>query len=180
MNRRCVRSLLLPVLLCGLALPLFAQAPAGPTTIFLVRHAEKATDDPRDPSLTPEGEARAALLARMLADAGIDAVYATDFRRTRGTAAPLAEALGHEVTLYAEQGPALAGRLLGAHRGQQVLVAGHSNTVPMLLNALVGAARYEDLDDAEYDALFIVTVPAEGTPAVTLLRYGAEKQGRGH
>ena len=165
----------LTILLLALATaaPLCAQAPSEATTLVIVRHAEKVTDDgTRNPPLTVEGQARAARLAYLLHDAGIDAVLSTDFRRTHDTGAPLADALGLPVTTYEEQGEALAGRLLRDHAGQQVLVVGHSNTVPRLLNALVGEARYEDLEEAtEYDALFIVTVPAEGEPVVTLLRF---------
>src|SRR4051812_14663267 len=61
-------------------------------TLFLVRHAEKASDGGNDPGLSAAGQQRAQALARMLKDAGIAAIFTTEFKRTQATAAPLAEA----------------------------------------------------------------------------------------
>src|SRR5690348_2764504 len=68
-------------------------------TVILVRHGEKATDDPRDPSLSPAGEARARALAAMLAKAGVTHLFATQYRRTQATISPLASATGLTPTL---------------------------------------------------------------------------------
>jgi phosphohistidine phosphatase SixA len=113
---------------------------AGPT-FLLVRHAEKSTDDPRDPSLTPAGEARAQRLAAELRDAPLVAVYSTDTRRTRATATPAAQMHGLTVAPYdARTADAFASELRARHRGGLVLVVGHSNTVPALAAALCGCA----------------------------------------
>ena len=76
--------------------PLVGQAPTatGATTVIVVRHAEKATDDPRDPSLDAAGRLRAQALAAALEDAGVTALYATQYKRTRATVEPLAQRLG--------------------------------------------------------------------------------------
>lgn len=107
-------------------------------TFIVVRHAEKAGDDPRDPSLLPSGRQRAEKLAAMLRSAPLRAVYATPFRRTQQTAAPAAHEHGLTVLTYdpAEPASAFAGRLLAAHRDGTVLVVGHSNTAPSLAAAL--------------------------------------------
>jgi len=47
------------------------------TTIFLVRHAEKAQDSTSDPPLTPGGKARAQELAYILKYVPLDAGYST-------------------------------------------------------------------------------------------------------
>ncbi len=65
----------------------------------------------------------------------------------------------------------LAATLRADHGGQTVLVVGHSNTVPPLVNAL-GAGPYENLTDDEYDDLFVVTLAADGSTAAVRLRYG--------
>jgi hypothetical protein len=75
------------------------------------------------------------------------------------------------ITTHEVQGAELADTLLARHPGAQVLVAGHSNTIPSLVNALVGEERYAQLDEQEYDALFIVTARRPGDAEVTLLRY---------
>lgn len=136
-------------------------ADAGVTTIVLVRHAEKA-DEPGnpDPGLTDEGRARAKRLAHMLSAMGVDAVYATQFRRTRGTVEPTAKQVGCEVSIVdARAVEELAERLRTAHAGETVLVAGHSNTVPAMLRALgVRSAEGLAIDEADYGNLFVVTV----------------------
>lgn len=126
--------------------------------MILVRHAEKTAGGP-DPSLSPEGQERARTLAHVLADAGIEALYASQFQRTRLTVQPLSERIGVEIETAEISGgveawaASFAARLLKEHRGQTVVVAGHSNTVPVLARAL-GAAGVPDLDESEYDDLF--------------------------
>ena len=71
-----------------------ADAMTESSVIYLVRHAERADDHPTDPTLSPEGEARATELARLLADAPLTRVFSTDLRRTMSTAAPTARNTG--------------------------------------------------------------------------------------
>ena len=54
--------------------------------------------------------------------------------RTRGTAGPLAEERRLPVTIY-DKPKALAERVRTEHGGDAILVVGHSNTVPKLLEA---------------------------------------------
>jgi broad specificity phosphatase PhoE len=154
------------------------DAGAG-TTVIVVRHAEKATDHPDDPSLDEAGERRAAELLRVLADARIDAVYSTQLRRTLATASPLAARRGLEVVVRpiargeaAAHSERLAREVLAAHPGGSVLVVGHSNTVPELVRALSGAP-VEEMTEAEYDHLFVVVVGGDGRPRVIRTRFGA-------
>lgn len=114
--------------------------PAEGATFVLVRHAEKASDDPRDPSLAPEGARRAERLAWSLQRRPVVAVYATSFRRAQATAAPVARDHGLAVTTYdaAEAPAALAARLRAAHAAGTVVVVGHSNTIPALAAAFCG------------------------------------------
>ena len=132
-----------------------------PTTVFLVRHAEKKVGGD-DPELSAAGRDRAAELARVLADVPIQAVYASQFVRTRDTGGPLARKAGLEVTIDRIEGDiaawaaGFAARLLESHAGQTVLVVGHSNTVPALMQAL-GAEEPPELSKRDYDDLFVVT-----------------------
>ena len=140
------------------------------TTVLLVRHAEKASDGGRDPTLTARGQAWSRALAVALAPAGVRAIYATPFKRTLQTAAPTAAALGlrvHETPVQADFTRDLARQILEAHRGQTVLVVGHSNTLGPTIAALGGGPTFE-LEESAYGDLFVCTVPAAGPP--TLLR----------
>ena len=158
-----------------------SAARAAPTTVILVRHGEKAADDPKDPGLSPIGEARARSLAALLAGAGVTHCFATELRRTQATLRPLAAAAGLEISVVPAADPrALVAALRGLPPGSVAAVAGHSNTVPAIVAALGGRARGTVdgpagpmLPDDAYDRLFVVTVPAaQGEPATTLeLRY---------
>src|SRR5689334_10443335 len=66
---------------------------AQPSTIILVRHAEKAATPANDPGLTPAGEQRARDLMVALADAHVSAIITTQLQRTQLTAKPLADSL---------------------------------------------------------------------------------------
>ena len=149
-------------------------APAGVTTILIVRHAEKASEPAADPPLTAAGAARAELLAQLVADAGVRTVVSTQFVRSRSTATPTADRLGIPAEILdARLTPrATADSLLARHRGQTVLLVGHSNTVPAIIEAL-GAPRPPDICDSGYDNLFVVTIPTQGPAASTHLHFGA-------
>lgn len=152
--------LLLALLACSV------QLAAAQTTIFLVRHAEKATGegvDAEDPELSEAGRARAESLALMLKDARLTAVYATEFKRTQQTAAPTARAAAIGVTTVASKDiDSLVAKLKG--KNGNVLVVGHSNTLPEIMKAL-GVLDSMTIEEADYDNLFVVT---RGSPSQLL------------
>lgn len=174
--RRAALALLATLVLPAAARAQAVPAPAGDSVvIFVVRHAEKAEDGSPDPDLTPEGRARAERLARILSDAGLIAVYSTDYARTRETATPTAEEAGLGVHLYDPDAPGeLAARLRSAPG--RYLVVGHSNTVPDLVRALGGEAGGE-LGEAEYDRLYVVLLGPGGVTTLAL-RYAEPSGGR--
>ena len=150
-----------------------AADPAAETrTVYLVRHAEKCTEPADDPALTPYGQERAWSLARVLKDVPVEAIYSTPLRRTLDTVEPLAAAIGISVTeTPIREGfmEALADSIL-ASRHARILVSGHSNTTARMANLLAGT-DFPDLDESEYDRLFVVHLG--GVPTVDVLRYGA-------
>ena len=145
------------------------------TTVILVRHAEKKIEpDNPDPDLTPEGVARAQEIARVFGDAGINAIYATQYKRTQQTVKPLADRIRVPVTLLdSKDRDELVNRLQTTHRGQTVFIAGHSNSVPAILSILSNE-RFPEIPDNEYDNLFIVTIYRFGKAKVTKLKYGTK------
>ena len=137
-------------------------------TIYLVRHAEKASG--QDPHLTIVGRARAEILAAELADANLSAIYSTDTNRTRETAAPTANAYGLTVLPYDASNLDTFANMLRATPGS-ILVVGHSNTTPELVKALGGKPGAPIVEATEYDRLYVLT--ANGRRYRTELRsYG--------
>ena len=143
------------------------------TTVILVRHAEKKLEpDNPDPDLTPEGVARSQEIARVFGDAGVNAIYATQYKRTQQTVRPLADRLGVPVTLLdSKQTDELVSQIRTHHRGQTIFVAGHSNSIPAIVSVL-SSEKYPEIPDNEYDNLFIVTIYRFGKAKVTKLKYG--------
>lgn len=136
------------------------------TTFILVRHAEK--EDVKDnPNLTKEGQARAQSLVKLLEKQNVDAIYSTNFNRTRNTIQPLADAKGVTVQTYQSLNME---DLIAQYAGKTIVICGHSNTTPQFANTLMGAKKFENFDDSDYGNLIIITVNSAGR-ILTHLRY---------
>jgi len=147
------------------------------TTIIFVRHAEKAAAPADDPVLSPAGERRAAELARQLVDAdvvaGVDAVYATQYQRTQLTAAGVADALGLPINTYdAADTETVLETIIKQHKGKIILVVGHSDTVPELIANLGASKKVPPIAEAEYDNIYIISIPWFGKTKTIRLRFG--------
>lgn len=121
--------------------------------VVLLRHAEREAGG-TDPGLTAAGRARARLLANMLAETGIDAIFTSEFKRTKETAAPTADRLGVSPLELADEMEAAKQQVRSA--GQCVLVVGHTNTIPDLITALGGPPV--EIPDTAFDRLFVLHV----------------------
>ena len=126
MKHLFLRAVFPALLLCQMA-----AAQQNVRTVFLVRHAEKASTA-ADAPLSPEGEKRAECLAATLKDAGIKQIYVTDVTRTQQTAAPLAKALKIKPTILPAKDPNALIKNLAYTGGGNILVVGHSDTVPFV------------------------------------------------
>ncbi len=144
----------------------------GPvTTIIVVRHADRAgTAD----SLSTAGVARANDLAQATKMAKLSAIYVTDTKRSRNTAAPTAAMAHVTPEVYeAKDYDALIKRILKDHAGQSVLIVGHSNTVPDIVRA-AGGPQVNAIGENEYTGLYVVAVTGTPICGATLvqLQYG--------
>ena len=70
-----------------------------------------------------------------------------------------------------DEGLQVKNDILSNHAGQTVLVIGHSDTVPDIINRL-GAGSPPVIDDSEFDNLFVVKVFSQVGASVTRLKYG--------
>jgi phosphohistidine phosphatase SixA len=171
--RRLSLFLLGCALLLGSPTPIPAEAQDRPTTLFLVRHAEKSAPN-GDVPLSAEGRSRAALLASMLRDTGVGRIFTTEMVRTRETAEPLERGLG----LKAEAVPvqdveALVSRLRALAPGSVALVVNHSGTIPKIVEKL-GGGIIKPIAEDEYDRLLILTLAPDGKAHAVVLRFGSK------
>ena len=134
---------------------------AAQSAAILVRHAERADAGTAaakmtgaDPDLSAAGKMRAEALAKLLKDSKITAIYITEYKRTRQTAAPLATALGIEPTVIPSKDTAGLAQKIRSTAGN-FLVVGHSNSIPEILKAL-GTSEPVRIDEQEFDNLFVV------------------------
>lgn len=142
------------------------------TTVILIRHAEKVMDGSPDPDLTEAGKNRAALLGDLLSKAKIDAIYSTHYRRTENTVAPLAQRHGLTVQNYSGGKMEEVDAMLTKHEGGTIVICGHSNTSPAIINYLTGHKdEFKTFDDNDYGNVVIVS-RFDGKGKVTWLRYG--------
>ncbi len=139
----------------------------GTRWVFIVRHAEKESEE-KDPPLSTIGRARAERLARILADVPLAACIGTGYLRTQQTVDPAAKGAGIETeTVAPHDFSALLTRLDALPGGSAALVAGHSNTVPEILKRL-GIAEPGTIADDSYGELFAVRRGGDGTELLRL------------
>lgn len=147
------------------------------TTIIFVRHAEKAALPAADPGLSEAGVRRVTELTRQLLDAdvvaGIDAIYATPYRRAQETARPLADALNLPINTYSvDDTEAVLKKVLDNHKGKIILVVAHSDTLPVLIANLGASKNVPPIAEDEYDNIYIISIPWFGKTKTIRLRYG--------
>jgi len=141
--------------------------------IILVRHAEIAGAG-SDPQLSPQGKSRAQLLAYVLRDAHLDAIYVTEYLRTQQTAQPTADRFHITPQKFAGGDSALVEAVRG-HSSGNILVVGHSNTIPAIISTLGGPEVR--IGQTEFDHVFILTMTG-AQPSLLHLHYGSSAASR--
>ncbi|WP_412985384.1 SixA phosphatase family protein [Pontimicrobium sp. IMCC45349] len=140
------------------------------STYYFIRHAEKDRSDKtnKDPNLVLDGILRAAKWSIVLDNIDFDAIYSTNYNRTKETAQPTAEKNNLDITVYDPRNID-AKSFLEQTKGKKVLVVGHSNTTPMFVNKLLGKEKYKQIDDSNNANLYIITISSSGEISDTLL-----------
>ncbi|MEZ4792097.1 MAG: phosphoglycerate mutase family protein [Gelidibacter sp.] len=108
--------------------------------------------------MNADGLKRAKHWSTIFGNIHFDAVYSTDYHRTKETAQPTADKNNIPVLIYQPQNNTVIEEILKNTKGKTVLIVGHSNTVPSFVNAVIGQKKYEDIDDSNNGNLYIVTI----------------------
>jgi len=129
------------------------------TRYYVVRHAEKTSNDCNAPLLNPEGFQRANTLRDTLLSKGIDSIFVSICLRTQQTAQPLATALGISLIQFNTTNTMTDSliRRLKKMRGKDILIVGHTNTVPAIVLGLSGVT-INPIADSDFDNMFIIHV----------------------
>lgn len=148
-----LRLFLLPLLMLAAACATTPAEGGNSPPFYVMRHLDTPEGE-RDPDLTPQGQRRAALLANWFGRERPAAIYVSDYRRTRQTAAPLAARLGLTPIVY---DPADTAGLVARVRAGPLpaLIIGHSNTVPDVIAAL-GGTRPAPLVHADFGDIWVI------------------------
>ena len=164
------------LLVLGVLTVTASSALAQPSTVILVRHAERAAEPRADPFLSPAGTQRALDLASALASAGVNSIITTHLQRTQLTAKPVGDAIGQTPIVVRAGGSghadSVAAAVMRRPAGETVLVVGHSNTVPAIIAAL-GGPRMPDLCETEYSNLYVMELKAGSAPRLIKAKFGA-------
>jgi len=176
MRRSVLLATLVAIAALCMASPTRAAEPASvgrETIAVVVRHAEKVREGSKDPPLTEAGARRARDLDRMLTGVPLAALISTPYRRTRETLRPLAARTGLPITETAPGDDPIEAtvRAIERVRGGAAVVAGHSNTVAEIVEALT-VVRVRPIEDHENDRMFVVVREPDGRRSVVELRYG--------
>ena len=142
-------------------------------TVIVVRHVEKDYSDENqsDPRLSPVGIERRKLLRKAVKRYGINRAYSTDYIRTRETLLPIAEKRGIQIQTYRPRAlKELAAELKELKERRKVIVAGHSNTAPFLVNFLIGENRFEEMGEFVYNRFYVVRI-RNGRATVEVFTY---------
>lgn len=154
-----------------LALGAYFETLSQNKTIILVRHAEKVDSSSTDPDLSSEGRARASALMRKLKKYRPGAVFSTDFRRTRDTAAPIAARRKKPVQIYDARRPQELINQIMASRTKRFVIVGHSNTIPGLVNLITKKELFKNLEDSEYGTIWVIRIRQGLVKKIEVLSY---------
>ena len=140
------------------------------TTYYFIRHAEKLRVDKTDanPNLNYDGFKRAEAWRDVFSNIPFDAIYSTDYNRTKLTAKPTADSKNLSLHLY-NPSDLYSKAFQNNTKGKTVLIVGHSNTTNVFANKVLGVERYDEINDNNNSNLYIVTV-IDGKATSSLLK----------
>ena len=139
------------------------------TTYYFIRHAEKLRVDKtdRNPNLNSKGLKRAEAWKEIFSNISFDAIYSTDYTRTRLTAKPTADSKNLPILIYNPR-DLYSKAFQNQTKGKTILVVGHRNTTNVFANKVVGFEKYQEIKDNNNSNLYIVTLTDKKASSVLL------------
>jgi phosphohistidine phosphatase SixA len=140
-----------------------AMSPAATTAqpnIYVMRHLHTPAGV-SDPDLTEEGMKYALAVSHSFLRDPPDVIYVSSTKRAQQTAAPLAERLKLTPKIYDPRDTPGLIAAVSAEKGT-VLIVGHSNTVPDIVEKL-GGDRPHDLKHEDFGDIWHISGPDKTT-----------------
>lgn len=136
------------------------------STYYLIRHAEKEMEDSEneDPYLSDKGTDRALLYERIFMNITFDQIYSTNTKRTLQTVTPIGMDNNTEVRIY-DSKDLVNDDFLKETLGKNVLIVGHSNTIPKIANELIKDEYFQEMEDKDYGSVYVITLAGTGKKA---------------
>ena len=127
------------------------------TTFYLIRHAEKDRSNPdeKNPKLTSKGLERANNWAKYFDSIPLNSIYTTSYKRTMQTIDPVSRKKNIEPKIYSPNKINIQ-NFIETNYGKNILISGHSNTTPDMVNRLIDEKKYEDMLDTDNKSLYVV------------------------
>lgn len=141
---------------------------SGATQIYILRHTEKADEDAENPELSAAGIKRAKYWKKVLQHIDFDQVFTTDFIRNIQTAELISDETSINPELYYPMSFDVL-KFINLIKGKKVLIIGHSNTIPDMVNRLIDETRYPPMDHQNYNVLYLVTINKNGDSSSSML-----------
>jgi broad specificity phosphatase PhoE len=126
------------------------------TQYYFIRHAEKA-DSSKNPDLSEKGLERAKEWQMLFSELSFDAIYSTDFNRTIQTIKPISVKQNKNFSLYNPKTIDIEAFKKETF-GKTILIVGHSNTIPNMVNQIIKENKYSDIEENQFGNLYIVTI----------------------
>ena len=138
------------------------------TQIYIIRHTEKADETAENPELSAAGIERAKYWKEVFQHIEFDQVFTTDFVRNIQTAEIISTDNSIKPELYYPMSFDVL-KFINLIRGEKVLIIGHSNTIPDMVNRLIDETRYPPMSHENYNILYIVNINKNGDTSSSML-----------
>ncbi len=140
---------------------------------YIMRHAEKDSIPKGNPQLSEVGLERANRLADILSETSVDAIYSTMTTRTLFTVDSLADLKGLTILPYeASNFKNIYNELNQSLDIHRAVIVGHSNTVPVMANHILGKEYFDrSFEENQYDDLIIIVEDNNNQKKLLALKY---------
>lgn len=136
------------------------------STYYLIRHAEKEIEDSEneDPYLSDKGTDRALLYERIFMNITFDQIYSTNTKRALQTVTPIGMDNNTEIKIY-DSKALVTEEFFKENLGKNILIVGHSNTIPQIANELIKDEYFQEMDEQDYGSVYVITLAGTGKKA---------------